>query len=154
MVVISAAMGACFTMLAAVSIEAAVAPARRFHLSSVLIAAVATALALLAFRAAAFLETDEETVLASLRAAMLGAILAIMMMVVLLFMFGDATRSFLAHALSNPTSNFTTSRVLIASAILGFGAGLVARVSAVRSKNRHRLAGDKSPLVGGPQGRR
>jgi cell division protein FtsW (lipid II flippase) len=138
-VVINAAMGACFTMLAAASINAAVAPVRRFHISSVVIAAVACVFAFLAFRAAATAETDEETVVSSLRAAIFGAILALVIMVVLLFMFGDDTRAFLAHAFSNPTSNFTTSRVLIATAILGFGTGLVVGMSMSQSSTHNRV---------------
>jgi hypothetical protein len=131
--VISAAIGACFTMLAALSIKAAIAPVRRFHASSVVVAAVTICLAFLAFRAAAVAETDEETLLRSLWAGMVGAFVALIITIVGLFAFGDNTRSLLAHAFSYPTSSFTTSLLLIASMPLGFGAGLVLRIAAPRS---------------------
>ena len=126
--VISAAIGACFTMLAILSIRASVAPVRRFHVSSVVIAVIAVCLAVLAFRAAA-METDEETLISSLRRGMFGAFLALVTICVFLFMLGDETRSFLAHSLSMPTSSFPTFIVLIGCVILGFGAGFVVRTS-------------------------
>ena len=120
-------------MLAVLSIKAAIAPVRRFHASSVVVAVVTICLAVLAFRAAAVAETDEETLLRSLWAGMVGAFVALMIMIVGLFAFGDNTRSLLAHAFSYPTSSFTTSLLLIASMLLGFGAGLVLRIAAPRS---------------------
>ena len=132
--VISAAMGACFTMLAALSIKAAVAPVRRFHVSSVVIAAIAGCLALLAFREAAT-DSEEESMISSLRLGMFGAFLAFVVICVFLFMYGDHTRSFLAHALSMPTSSFPTPWVLITSVVLGFGAGFVLRATALHGRN-------------------
>src|SRR5690348_34815 len=131
--VISAATGACFAMLAVLSIKAAVAPARRFHVSSLVIAVLAVCLALLAFREAAS-DSDEESMISSLRLGMLGAFLAFVLICVLLFMFGDHTRSFLAHALSMPTSSFPTGWVLIDCVVLGFGAGFVLRATALHGR--------------------
>jgi small-conductance mechanosensitive channel len=131
---ISAAMGACFAMLAVLSIRAAVEPARRFHISSVVIAVLAVCLAILAFREAAS-ESDDERMISSLRLGMFGAFLAFVLICVLLFMFGDHTRSFLAHALSMPTSSFPTPWVLIACVVFGFGVGFVLRAAALHGRN-------------------
>lgn len=134
--VISAATAACFTILAGMSISATFAPVRRFHVASVVIAVVASCLAYLALRTALRArDTDEEAMIASLRPGTIGAILALIMIFALLLMFGDHTRSLLAHALSRPTSSFTTSRLLIASVLLGFGTGFVARMATFR-KNK------------------
>jgi len=132
--VISAAIGACFAMLAVLSIKAAVAPARRFHVSSLVIAVPAVCLTLLAFREAAT-DSDEENMISSLRLGMLGAFLAFVVICVFLFMYGDHTRSFLAHALSMPTSSFPTAWVLIACVVLGFGAGFVLRAAALHGRH-------------------
>lgn len=132
MTVISASIGACFSLIAWLSIKAAVAPVRRFHIASVVIAAFAVALACLAFRAAALRDTDEETLFTSLRRGMVGAFLGLVVLSVFLFLYGDSTRAMLAHAFSRPTSSFTTSPVLIASALLGFAAGFVIRTVRAR----------------------
>ena len=129
--VISAAIGACFTMVAILSIRASVAPVRRFHVSSVIVAVIAVCLAILAFRAAA-MDTDEDALVSSLRRGMFGAFVALVVLCTFLFMLGDETRSFLAHSLSMPTSSFPTSPVLVGSVILGFGAGFVLHMA--RSK--------------------
>jgi hypothetical protein len=135
--VISAATGACFVILAGLGIRAAVAPVRRFHISSVAIAVVAGCLAYLAFRAAARArDTDEEAMIASLRPGIIGAFLALIIIFVLLLMFGDHTRSLLAHALSQPTSNFTTPLLLGASVLLGFGTGFVVGMTTVGKDKR------------------
>ena len=133
MVIFSAATGACFTMLTALSVKAIVAPVRRFHIASVIVALLSVVLAFLAFRAAAFVETDEENLIASWRAAMFTALLALIVTAIFLYMFGDHTRGFLAHAISSTTSTFTPGRVLIGVAVLGFGAGLVTRMNTFRS---------------------
>ena len=133
MVIFSAATGACFTMLTALSVRAIVAPVRRFHIASVIVALVSIVLAFIAFRAAAFIETDDEHLIASWRAAMFAALVALIITAVCIYAFGDNTRGFLAHAISSPTSSFTASRVLIALAVLGFGAGLVTRMNSIRS---------------------
>jgi hypothetical protein len=46
-----------------------------------------------------------------------------------LFMFGAETLEFLAHAVGRPAIGFTTSRLLMAAALLGFGTGFVVRRS-------------------------
>jgi uncharacterized membrane protein YedE/YeeE len=122
--VIGAAIGACFTMVAILSIHASVAPVRRFHVSSVVVAVISVCLAILAFRVAA-METDEEALISSLRRGMFGAFLALVVICIFLFLLGDETRSVLAHSLNMPTSSFPTSPVLVGSVLLGFGAGFV-----------------------------
>lgn len=133
MVIFSAATGACFAMLTALSVKAIVAPVRRFHIASVIVALVSTVLAFLAFRAAVFVETDDEHLIASWRTAMFAALAALIVTAVCLYAFGDHTRGFLAHAISSPTSSFTAPRVLIGLAVLGFGTGLAVRMNALRS---------------------
>jgi hypothetical protein len=118
-------------MLAILSIRASVAPVVRFHVSSVVIAVVVVCLALLSFRAAA-IDSEEEALITSLRRGMFAAFLALLVICVFLFGYGDRTRGFLAHSFSMPTSTFTTSSVLIASVCLGFGAGFVLRMTTFR----------------------
>lgn len=132
MTVMSAAIGACFSLIAGLSIKAAAAPVRRFHFASVVIAAIAVGLACLAFRAAALRDIDEETLFTSLRRGMVGAFLGLVVVSVFLFLYGDDTRALLAHAFSSPTSSFTASPMLIVSALLGFAAGFVIRTVRTR----------------------
>jgi hypothetical protein len=120
---ISAVTGACFAALAGLSISAMVLPVRRFHVASVVIAAVAICLGYLAFRAAIASKTDEETVIAALRRGIIGALVGLVVIFAFLLMFGPDTRGFLAHALGKPASSFTTFRLLVAAVLLGFGAG-------------------------------
>jgi uncharacterized membrane protein YedE/YeeE len=108
-----------------------VAPVRRFHISSVVVAVISVCLAILAFRAAT-METDEEAMVPSLRRGMFGAFLALVIICIFIFMLGNETRSFLAHSLSMPTSSFPTSPVLIGSVLLGFGAGFVLSIALSR----------------------
>lgn len=133
--VIAATIGACFTMIAILSIHASVAPARRFHISSVVVAVISVCLAILAFRVAA-METDEEALISSLRRGMFGAFLALVMICIFLFMLGDQTRSVLAHSLNMPTSSFATSSVLVGSVLLGFGAGFVLHMARSTSQKK------------------
>lgn len=125
---ISAATGVCFAVLAGLSISAMAVPVRRFHVFSIVVAVVAICLGYLAFRAAMAGNTDEETAVASLRRGMLGALLALIVIVAFLLMFRTDTQGFLAHALGKPASSFTTFRLLTASVLLGFGTGFVVRV--------------------------
>jgi hypothetical protein len=111
-------------MVAILSIHASVAPVRRFHISSVVVAVISVCLAVLAFRVAA-METDEEALVSSLRRGMFGAFLALVVICIFLFLLGDETRSVLAHSFSMPTSSFATSSVVVGSVLLGFGAGFV-----------------------------
>lgn len=127
-IAISSVTGACYAALAGLSISAIVVPVRRFHVLSIVIAAVAIALAYLAFRAAIAGQTDEETVIASARRGMIGAFVGLIVIVVLLIMFKADMQGFFAHALGKRASSFTTFRLLSASVLLGFGAGFVARI--------------------------
>jgi hypothetical protein len=124
-ILISAVMGACFAALAWLSIHNAIFPVRRFHIFSVVVGVVALCLVYLALRAATCAHIDEDCLLTSLRGGMFGSFIALVVIVIAITMFGDSTRGFLAHALGNPASSLTTGPVLIASAILGFGAGFV-----------------------------
>ena len=129
MVAISAATGTCFAVLAGLSISDVVAPFRRFHVASLVIAVVTLFLAYLAFRAAISGKSGGVTVLASLLRGILGAFAGLIVMSLFLLMFGSDTLEFLAHAVGRPAVSFTTSRLLVAAALLGFGTGFVVRRS-------------------------
>ncbi len=119
-------------MLAGLSASAVVLPVRRFHAFSVVIAVVAVYLAYRAFRAAITGKADEETLAVSLIRGMIGAFVGLLVIVAFLLLFRPDTYAFLAHALGKPASSFTTARLLIASVLLGFGAGFVVRMPATR----------------------
>jgi hypothetical protein len=127
---ISAATGTCFAILAGLSISAMAVPVRRFHVASIVLAAVAICLGWLSFRAAMAGVTDEETeeLVAPMLRGMVGAFVGLIFIVALLLMFGADARGFLAHALGKPTSSFTPFRLLAAAVLLGFGTGFVVRV--------------------------
>lgn len=125
---ISAATGTCFAVLAGLSLSALALPARRFHVASAVIAAVAICLGYIAFRAATASKTDEEIVLTSLRRGMVGALTGLVVIIAFLLMFGPDAHGFLAHALGKHASDFTTSRLLTAAVLLGFGTGFVIRM--------------------------
>jgi hypothetical protein len=129
MVAISAATGTCFAVLAALSISDVVVPFRRFHVSSLVIAAITLLLAYLAFRAAISGRSGGVTVLASLLRGILGAFAGLIVMSLFLLMFGSDTLEFLAHAVGRPAVGFTTSRLLVVAALLGFGTAFVVRGS-------------------------
>ena len=114
-----------------------VVPVRRFHVASIVVAAVATFLAWLAFRAAKAGVTDEETevtVLAPLHRGMVGAFVGLIFIVALLLMLGADARGFLAHAVGKPTSSFTSVRLLAVAVLLGFGIGFVIGVPSAQAR--------------------
>ncbi len=128
---ISAATGTCFAVLAGLSISAIAVPVRRFHVASIVVAAVAICLGWQAFRAAMAGVTDEkteETVVAPLVRGIVGAFVGLIFIVALILMFGPDARGFLAHAVGKPTSSFTPIRLLAAAVLLGFGTGFVVRL--------------------------
>ena len=128
---ISAATGTCFAVLAGLSISAIAVPVRRFHVASIVVAAVAIFLGWQAFRAAMAGVTDEkteETVVAPLVRGIVGAFVGLIFIVALILMFGPDARGFLAHAVGKPTSSFTPIRLLAAAVLLGFGTGFVVRL--------------------------
>lgn len=125
---ISAATGTCFAVLAGLSISVVAVPVRRFHIFSVVIAGVASCLAYLAFRTAIGGKVDEETVVKSLRRGIVGAFVGLMVAIVFLFLFGPQTHGFLAHSVGKPASSLTNFRLMLASLLLGFGAGFVVRM--------------------------
>ncbi len=130
---ISAATGTCFAVLAGLSASAMMFPVRRFHAFSVVMVLVGVGFAYRGFRAAITGRTDEETLAASLVRGMIGAFIALLAMVALLLLLRLDTYAFLAHALGKPASSFTTAHLLIASVLLGFGAGFVVRMPAIRA---------------------
>jgi hypothetical protein len=145
---ISSAIATCFAVLAGLSISVAVVPARRFHILSIIISGVSIVFAYIAFRAAAASRTNKETLLASLRGGVVGALLSVVLIVGLLLMFGDETRAALAHALARPTSVFTALRLLVTSAALGFGTGFVVGSRQPEMKRRMNTADHSSGQSG------
>ena len=132
---INAATGTCFAVLAGLSISVMVAPVRRFHLTSIVLALVTTYLGFRAFRAAVSGFRDEEadeTLVLLLRHGMLGALLGLILVVALILMFGTEGRSLLAHAMGQRTSSFTPFRLLAAAVLLGFGTGFIVRAPRAR----------------------
>jgi hypothetical protein len=130
-IAISVVTGACFTVLAGLSISVIAVPVRRFHVTSVVLAVVTICLGWLAFRAAMagfHHEETDESLIAPMRRGVIGAFVGLIIVVALLVMFGADARSLLAHALGTRTSNFTAFRLLIAGVLLGFGTGFVVRI--------------------------
>ena len=128
---ISAATGTCFAVLAGLSISAIAVPVRRFHVASIMVAAVAICLGWQAFRATmagVTNEKTEETVVVPLLRGVVGAFVGLIFIAALLLMFGVEARGVLAHAMGEPTSSFTPVRLLAAAVLLGFGTGFVIRV--------------------------
>lgn len=125
--------GACFAVLAGLSISAVAAPFRQVRLFSIVIAVVSICVGYFALRAATSGHTDTQTLHSALYRAMLGAFIGLAAMTAVLFLFRPDAQGFLAHSLGRPASTFTSSRLLVASAILGFGAGFVARIRRKRS---------------------
>jgi hypothetical protein len=134
--VISAALGTCFAILAGLSISVIVVPVRQFHVFSAVIAAVASCLAYLGFRAATAGDTDDEIMVTAVRRGIRGALVGLIVVSVFLLLFGTDTRSFLAHALGKPTYSFTNFRVLLASVLLGFGTGFVVHMPIPRNRQK------------------
>lgn len=130
---ICAATGMCFAVLAGLAFRAAAFPVRRFHIASLVMTAAAVLLAYLAYRAAIAGRTDEDTLVAALRRGIMGGFIGLIVIIAFLFMFGADTQAFLAHALGQPASSFTTFRLLVASVLLGFGTGFAARMPTTRA---------------------
>lgn len=124
--VISAAVAVCFAALTTLGVRAALFPARRFHPFSVVAAIIAFFFFCLALRTLITgTRADEDGLLLALRRGMFGAFAGLILIIVSLLMFGDTTRSMLAHAVNQPTSSFTTVPLLVAFVLLGFAAGFV-----------------------------
>lgn len=130
---ISAATGACFAVLAGLSIAAIVMPFRRWHFLSVVFAIVSIWIGYMAFRAARIGHTDKVTRRQSLVRGVIGALLGVLAMFALLLLFRPDAQTTIAHALGKPSAGFTAARLLIASSLLGFGAGFVARIRTARN---------------------
>lgn len=126
LIVISALTGACFAVLAALSIAAAIHPPRRFHPFSVVIAVVSVVFGFIALRAAIKGRHEEEMALVNaLRRGMFGAFVGLVAMVVVFLFFRPDENALFAHALGDPAYIFTDFRLLAGSVLLGFGTGLV-----------------------------
>ena len=129
-IAISVVTGACFTVLAGLSISVIAVPVRRFHVTSVVLAAITVCFGWLAFRAAIagfHHEESEESLVAPMRRGVIGAFAGLILVVALLLMFGADARSLLAHSLGRRTSSFTPFHLLLSGVLLGFGAGFVMR---------------------------
>lgn len=88
---VGAATGTCFAVLAGLSISAIAVPVRRFHVASIMVAAVAICLGWQAFRATmagVTNEKTEETVVVPLLRGIVGAFVGLIFIVALLLMFG------------------------------------------------------------------
>ena len=131
-VTISAVTGACFAVLAGLSIAAMVMPFRQRHVLSLVIAVVSLWIGYMAFRAARVGHTDKVTRRQSLVRGVIGALVGVLAMFALLLLFRPDAQSTIAHALGQPSAGFTAARLLIASSLLGFGAGFVARIRSRR----------------------
>ncbi len=131
-VTISAATGACFAVLAGLSIAAIITPFRRWHVLSLVFAVVSIWIAYMAFRAARAGHTDKVTRRQSLVRGVIGALIGVLAMFALLLLFRPDAQSTIAHALGRPSWSFTATRLLIVSSLLGFGAGFVARIRTAR----------------------
>jgi hypothetical protein len=134
MIIISAVTGTCFATLAGLSIIAVAVPVRRFHAFSIILAAVSIYFAYLAFRAAIWGQTDEETLAKSLVRGIVGALLGLIIGLALLTMLRPGIQGFFAHAINKPSSSFSIFRFVVASVLLGFGAGFVLRVPRARAE--------------------
>ncbi len=124
-IVISAATGVCFATLAGMSIAEFVHPVRARHPFSCVIAVFSVFVGYLAFRAAISGKSDELTLVTSLRRGIVGALVGLLAMVLVIFLFRDDTNPYIAHALGNPAYSFTDFRLLAGSVLLGFGTGFV-----------------------------
>ena len=131
--VISALAGTCFAVLAGLSLSAVIFPVRRFQALSVVIAVAALWLGYLAFRAALAGDVGEGAALRAFHRGVGGALIAVLVMTALLLLFGSATRAFIAHSFGKSTMALPTFRLLLLSALLGFGAGFVLRMPRQRA---------------------
>ena len=133
---ISTVTGACFAVLAGMSLSAVVMPVRAFHPLSIVIAAAAVILGYLAFRSALTGSTGNRSLADSLRNGILGAFAGLLIMFLFLIGFKSGTQDLLAHSLGRPGSTFTINRLLVASVLLGFGTGFVVRRPKERLRGR------------------
>lgn len=131
-VTVSTVTGACSAALAGLSISAVVTPVRRLHPLSIVIALFSAGTALLAFRAAMAGYTDRITAVSALVRGMFGSFIGLFVVASFLFLFRPDAQGTLAHALGRPASSFTIFPLLMASVLLGFGAGFVARIRIAR----------------------
>jgi hypothetical protein len=132
--VISAVTGVCFAALAGLSISEMLFPVRGFHIISIFVAAASVFLGYLAFRAAIVGETSAEALATSLHGGVFGALLGLVAIIVLTFLFRSDLQALFAHAVGRRASTFTEYRLLAAFVLLGFGSGFVVRVPASREK--------------------
>jgi uncharacterized membrane protein len=128
LIIISAVTGTCFAVLAGLSLSAIVTPFRRVHVFSFVIAIVSIGIAYLSIRAAKAGRTGKGTAAASLASGIIGALIGLLAMMAILIMFRPDAQSSLAHALGQPASGFTTTRLMVAAVLLGFGTGVVSRI--------------------------
>ena len=133
-ITIATITGVCFAVLAGLSISAIYAPVRRVHALSVVIALLGLVIAFLAFRVAKAGYTDTITAAEASFRGLLGAFAGLFGVGLYLYLFRPDALGTIAHALGRPASAFSVLQVLIASALLGFGAGFVARIRITRGR--------------------
>lgn len=131
-IVISAVTGVCFATLAGLSLSEMLFPVRGFHVISVVVAVASVLVGYLAFRAAIVGKTSAEALATSLHGGVLGALVGLVAIIVLIFLFRSDLPALLAHAIGKRASIFTEYRLLAAFILLGFGTGFVVRVPSSR----------------------
>lgn len=127
--VLGAAAGLYFAMLCAFSIAAVVLPRHIAKAYAVIFALVTAYLAYLGIRAAVLGSNDEDDMVSALRNGTVGALVAVLIVVALYFMFGFSVQAFFAHLVGLHASQVSMIRLLIAFVCFGFGAGFVRRMN-------------------------
>jgi hypothetical protein len=127
--VVGAAAGLYFAVLCAFSIGAVVLPRHVPKAYAVIFALVTAYLAYLGVRAAVLGSSDEDDMVTALRNGTVGALVAVLIVIALYFMFGLSVQAFFAHSVGLHASQVTMFRLLIAFVCFGFGAGFVRRMN-------------------------
>jgi hypothetical protein len=86
-------------------------------------------LAYLGIRAAVVGTSDEDNMASALWTGTIGALVAVVVVIALYFMFGFSIHDFFAHSVGLHASRVTMFRLLIAFVCFGFGAGFVGRMN-------------------------
>jgi len=126
--VVGAAAGLYFAVLCAFSIGAVVLPRHVPKTYAAIFALVTAYLAYLGIRAAVVGSSDEDDMVSALRNGTVGALVAIVIVIALYFMFGLSVHAFFAHSVGFHASQVTMFRLLIAFVCFGFDAGFVGRM--------------------------
>ena len=130
--IVGAAAGLYFAALSAFGIGAVALPRHVPKVYSGAFAIVAAFLSFLAFRTAILGKTDEDSIASALGNGIVGALVAVFVVIALYIMFGFALHAFFAHSVGLHPSQVTMFRLLIAFVCFGFGAGFVLRMQKFR----------------------